>query len=159
VQKVEFRMIGGFFLNFDFLYGQLDVKAAALQEAKTLNPANVGLLQATSGKAKYYAVTFEPTYRARLHFERVNGYVFAGFGWFRRDLEFTGASGQGALLQPGSPPVFGSGGDSGAVDAGGGIDFKPSAARLKLYLEARVVHGLAVNHGTMLVPVSIGIRW
>ena len=154
-----FQMKGGFFLNFNFLFDELDVKAAALQQARTLNPTNVGLLQATSGKAKYYAVTFEPMYRAPLPGERVNGYVFAGFGWFRRNLEFTGNGGQGALLQPGSPTVFGSGGNSGAVDAGGGIDFKPSAARLKLYLEARVVHGLAINHETTLVPVSIGIRW
>jgi hypothetical protein len=28
-----------------------------------------------------------------------------------------------------------------------------------VYLEARVYHGLAINNGTTLVPVSVGVRW
>jgi hypothetical protein len=125
-----------------------------------LNPTNVGLLQATSGKAKYDALTFEPMYRAPFgERKRFNAYLFGGFGWFRRDLEFTGNSGQGSLLQPGSPSVFGRGGNSGAVDGGAGIDVRLPRRRWKVYVEVRAVHGLAVNHETTLVPVSAGLRW
>jgi len=39
-------------------------------------------------------------------------YGLAGFGTFRRTIEFTAASTQGTLSQPGNPIVFGQDGDS-----------------------------------------------
>ncbi len=148
------------FLTADFMFDQLGIQAAALQQARLSNPTDIGLLEATSGKAKFYSTTLDPTFRFRVS-RAVNVYAFGGFGWFRRNLEFMGTSGQGILLQPGSPAVFGSGGNSGAYDAGAGVNFRLPRALggLMLYAEARVVHGLAVNNATTLVPISAGIRW
>jgi hypothetical protein len=149
-----------FFIHVNFLFDELDVQQQALNQAKTLNPTNIGILEASKAQAKFYSTTLEPTYRFPAG-DRVNVYLFAGFGWFRRSVEFTEEnSGQGALLQPGGPAVFGSGGNSGAYDAGGGFDVRPFRGRLKLYWECRYLHGLAVNHETtLLLPVSAGIRW
>jgi len=147
-----------FYVGVNFLFDQLDVTSQALSDAKTLNPTNIQILQASHAYGKFYSATLEPTYRAPLG-TRVNGYVFGGFGWFRRSVEFTGAGGQGTLLQPGGPAVFASGGDSAAYDVGGGLEVRP-ARRLKFYWELRYLRGLAVNHETaLLMPLSVGIRW
>jgi hypothetical protein len=47
---------------------------------------------------------------------------------------------------------------SGSVDGGAGINFKKKGFPMP-YAEVRVVHGLAINHSTTLIPVSVGIRW
>lgn len=147
------------FLTGTFLFDQLDIKQSALQLARTLNPTNIGLLEATAGKAKFNSATLDLIFRFPVK-DPVAFYAFGGFGWLRRDLNFTGVSGEGALLQPGGPTVFGSGGDSGAFDAGGGINVRiPHAKGFAIYLEARVLHGLAVNHETTLLPISAGFRW
>jgi hypothetical protein len=147
------------FITANFMFDQLGIKQTALQQARILNPTNIGLLEANSGRAKYYSTTLDPTFRFPVP-GAVSVYVFGGFGWLRRNLEFTGASAQGALLQPGSPVVFGNGGNSGAYDAGAGIDFRPrKLGGLMFYTEARVLHGLAINNATTLVPISAGIRW
>jgi hypothetical protein len=148
------------FITANFMFEQLGVKQAALQDAIATNPTNIGLLEAASARAQFYSTTLDPTFRFPIAW-RVSGYVFGGFGWLRRDLEFTGVSGIGSLLLPGSPDVFGSGGNSGAYDVGGGLNFRlpRQAGGLMIYAEARVTHGLAVNNATMLTPVSIGIRW
>jgi hypothetical protein len=147
-------------LTFNFMYDQLDVKPTALQQARIMNPTNFGLLEASSGKAKFYSLTMDPTVRIPVS-RAVGVYVFGGFGWFRRNLEFNGTSAQGALLQPGSPAVFGTGGNSGVCDAGGGVNFKLSRQRghWVAYAEARFLHGLAINKYTTLLPISAGIRW
>jgi hypothetical protein len=147
-----------FFLGVNFLFDQLAAKEQALLAAQALNPTDIGLLQATGAKATYLSATLEPTYRVAAG-DRVTVYFFGGFGWFRRSLEFTGNSNAGALLQPGGPAVFGSGGDSGAFDAGAGTDFRPSKGRFTVYLEFRYLHGLALNHETTLIPLSAGFRW
>ena len=147
-----------FFLGVNFLFDQLAAKKLAVTDAQALNPTNIGLLQATGGKAKYYSTTLEPTFRQSAG-DRLTVYFFGGFGWFRRSLEFTGNAGFGALLQPGGPAVFGSGGNSGAFDAGAGADVRPSKGRFTVYLEFRYLHGLALNHETTLIPLSAGFRW
>ena len=148
------------FLNANFVFDRLDIGAAALQQAQTLNPTNVALLGATGGNATFYSVTLDPTFRFSMK-NRAELYAFGGFGWFRRKLEFTGPTAEGALLQPGNPAVFGSGGDSGAFDVGAGLNVRlPGHARaFMLYVEGRYIHGLAVNHRTTLAPVSLGFRW
>jgi hypothetical protein len=148
------------FLTANFLFDQVTVKPAAIEQAKVLNPTNVGILAANSGRAKFYSTTLDLTFRVPVK-GPVELYGFAGFGWLRRDLEFTGASGAGVLLEPGSPVVFGSGGNSGAFDVGGGAEFRlpRKAGGLMLYIEGRVLHGLAVNHETTLLPFSAGVRW
>jgi hypothetical protein len=147
-------------VTVNFLYDESGIKPDALQQARTLNPQNIGLLQATSGRAKLYSTTLDPTFRFRVK-SQADIYVFGGYGWFRRTLEFTGVSSQGELLQPGNPVVFGRGGNSGGFDAGGGVNFKlpHRLSGLMVYAEAKVLKGLAINSGTTLLPVSFGVRW
>jgi len=147
-------------VNANFMFDQLQVSQSALQETKTLNPTNLGLQQASSATGKFYSATLDPlTFRRRVN-SAVNVYMFGGFGWLRRSVDFAGVSVQGPLLQPNGPTVFGSGGNSGAYDAGGGASFHPHwLGPLKLYAEGRLLHGLAINRSTTLLPVSVGIRW
>jgi len=150
------------FVTANFMFDQLGVKQSALLEAKNLNPTNIGLLQATSAVGKFYSTTLDPTLRFPLNASgSVGTYLFAGFGWFRRDLKFTGISGEGDLLQPANPLVFGNGGNSGAFDVGAGLNFKLPGrmSSFMFYAEARVIHGLAVNNATTLVPISAGLRF
>lgn len=147
------------FITANFTFDRMPVTPAALQQARILNPANIGLLQATSARARFFSTTLDPTLRIPIT-PKVSLYALGGFGWFRRSLEFTGVSSQGALLQPGSPAVFGSGGNSGAYDFGGGIDYRPwKRVGLMFYAEARFLRGLAVNNASTLVPLSAGVRW
>jgi len=147
-----------FFLTANFMYDDLAVSQSALQTARTLNTTNVGLLAATSGIAKFYTLTLDPTFRFPVG-QRANVYVLGGFGFFRRDLQFSGSTTEGSLLQPVSQTVFGSGGNSGGFDAGGGVNFKLANTGLMVYAEARVVHGLGINTSNTLIPISAGIRW
>jgi hypothetical protein len=143
-------------VTVDFMFDQLGVKQSALQVAGTSNPTNIGVLEATGGRAKYYTATFDPTYRFWAR-GATGLYVLGGFGWMRRSLTLTGVSGQGSLLEPNSPVVFANGGNSGALDVGAGTNVKVGS--WVLYGEARVIHGLAANKSSTLVPVSVGIRW
>lgn len=160
-------MIGGdrdarvtWFVNFNFMFDQLQAKHAALVQAAQDNPTNLGLLQANSATAKYYGVSADVlTLRIRPS-ETFAFYPFAGFGWLRRSVDFSGPSVQGELLQPLGPTVFGQGGDSGAIDGGIGVSYGPKwMGPLKFYGEARFIHGLAINKSTTLIPLSAGIRW
>lgn len=148
-----------FFLDADYLYDQTSVKASALAAARILNPTDVGLLSATGGTARFNTVAFDPTLRMPIN-ENAEVYVFGGFGWFHREVDLTGASSQGSLLQPGNPAVFLRNASSGSFDGGGGINFKTRKKGWPMaYLEIRVVHGMAVNGSTTLVPFAGGIRW
>lgn len=156
------RQRWAFYLNVDFMLDQLGIKQSALQEAQILNPTNIGLLEATKGTARFYSTTLDPTFRFPAgKTGHSNVYVFGGFGWFRRSLDFTGVSAEGSLLQSSGPAVFGNGGNSGVCDAGAGVNVG-LPQRFKgwmFYVEGRVIHGLAVNKSTTLAPVSIGVRW
>ena len=77
---------------------------------------------------------------------------------FQRDLTLP-VFPLGALLQPGSPSVFLRNSSSGSVDGGGGINFRRMNGWAIPYVEVRVVHGLAVNKTTTLVPFSVGLRF
>jgi hypothetical protein len=162
----DFQAGGGFAINHrffvtaDFMFDQLGVKQTALEAAGASNPTNVGVLEATGGRAKYFSTTLDPTYRFPSR-GPATVYLFGGFGWMRRSIELTGVSGEGSLLEPNGPVVFGSGGDSGAYDAGAGANFRlgNKTGGLMLYVEARVIHGLAVNKSSTLIPISGGIRW
>lgn len=151
----------GWLVNGNFMIDQSAVNQTALQQAKILNPTNVGLLDATSASGKFYDTSLDlATFRFRLS-DTVKLHVFGGFGWLHRSIDFKGPSSEGSLLQPGGPTVFGSGSNSGAFDAGAGINYRPKrgTAGLALYAEIRVVHGLTVNSATTLLPISAGIRW
>jgi hypothetical protein len=146
------------FLNVDYLYAQAAVKSAALAEAKILNPTDVGLLTATGGTSRFNVVALDLTVRYQTS-RSAEIYAFGGFGLFRRQVDLTGVSDQGALLQPGNPSVFLRNSNSGSVDGGGGINFRRKNGWAIPYVEVRVVHGLAVNKTTTLVPLSVGLRF
>jgi Outer membrane protein beta-barrel domain len=148
-----------FFLDFDYLFDQTSVKSSALALAKNLNPTDIGLLNATGGKTRFNVVAFDPTFRWQISPHVVEAYVFGGFGWFQRRVGLTGVSDEGSLLQPGSPSVFLRNASSGSVDVGFGFNFRTIKSWAVPYVEVRVVHGLAVNSSTTLVPFAAGIRW
>jgi Outer membrane protein beta-barrel domain len=153
----RFGKVTLYWINVNFMFDELDVSQTALQTARTLNPTNVGLLAATSGRAKFYTVTDDITIRASVN-PRLDVYAFGGFGLLRRTLDFSGSASLGSLIQPASPTVFGNVGNSGGFDAGGGVNFKLRAG-WKVYAEGRVVHGIGINSGSTLLPISAGIRW
>jgi hypothetical protein len=147
-----------FFLDFDYLFDQTSVKSSALDLAKNLNPTDIGLLNATGGKTRFNVVAFDPTFRWKTP-SRVEVYAFGGFGWFQRRVDLTGVSNEGSLLQPGSPSVFLRNASSGSIDGGAGINVRNKKGWAIPYVEVRVVHGLAVNSSTTLVPFAAGVRW
>jgi hypothetical protein len=148
------------FLTGNFVFDKMRVSPAALAAAKELNPTDIGLLEANSAKTKFYGTTLDPTIRFPEYksLKGVSFYVFAGFGWLRRSVEFSGAAGEGTLLQPGSPAVFGASANSAAYDAGFGISYR-IARTVTVYVEGRRLHGLAVNNTTTLLPLAAGLRW
>ena len=145
-------------LTFNFMYDAAHVKSSALQTSTLPGATSPGV---PSAKARYYTVTFDPTYRI---FPRktVSPYVLGGFGWLRRSAEFT-APAQNPVIYPGTLPVAlvgaSSSANTGVFDIGGGFDFPISRSGLKFYGEARFVKGLAFNSHTRLVPLVFGIRW
>jgi hypothetical protein len=145
------------FLDFDYLYDQASVKQSALAAARNLNPTDIGLLNATGGSGRFNVVAFDPTVRFQIS-RHAEFYVFGGFGWLRRQVDLTGVNGEGALLQPGLPAVFLRDANSGSLDGGAGINFKKKG-RLMPYVEVRVVHGMAVNGSSTLIPFAVGLRW
>jgi len=148
------------YLNCNFLFDQSQITAQAIQQAIAANPQNTALLSAHSGQAKFFSATIDPTVRFAAT-ERWSVYVLGGFGWLRRNIDLSGVSTQGTLLQPASPAVFGTGGSSGAFGGGGGVDFGVGhhGAGAKVYFETRFLRGLGVNSGTTLAPLSAGLRW
>lgn len=145
------------FLDFDYLFDRTSVKSSALAAVRNLNPTNIGLLNATGGTGRFNVVAFDPTVRFPVS-KHAEVYVFGGFGWFHRQVDLTGVTNQGSLLQPGNPAVFLRTATSGSFDGGGGINFKKKGRPMP-YLEIRVVHGMAVNGSSTLIPFAAGIRW
>ena len=159
-----FQAGGGFVLRnnlaltFDFMYDAAYVKASALAASTAPGATAPGV---PSAKARYYTVTFDPTYRIRPR-RRVSPYVLGGFGWLRRSAEFT-APAPNPVIYPGSFPTPGVGASStantGVFDVGGGFDIALPRTGLKFYAEARFVKGLAFNSHTRLFPIVFGFRW
>jgi len=144
------------YLTINFNYQRSSIDSLALQQAILLNPQNTALLSAKSGKVKFYSTTLDPSYRFQIT-PRLGWYASGGFGWLRRTLEFDGI---GNLLQPATPSLFAPHGNSGVVDGGTGLDIGVSQGRgLKAYFEFRVLHGLAANSESTLIPLSAGLRW
>lgn len=111
------------------------------------------------GKARYYTLSLDPTYRIRPDW-RISPYVLGGGGWMRRTAELTSPSPYPQLF-----PEFLLGGgysthaNTGTIDGGGGADIRLTKTGLKMYVEMRYVKGMAFNSHSRLVPVTIGFRW
>jgi hypothetical protein len=145
-----------FYLTVNFMYDKLRATSAALAEAKAADMKQ--LASATSAHGNFSAVTLDPTLRHHLSI-RTSLYLSGGFGWFRRGVSFNGAN-PATLLQSNGITLDRLAANSGVFDLGGGVNFGLTRnGGLMLYAEARVYRGLAVNSGTTLAPLSLGVRW
>jgi hypothetical protein len=143
------------FIDADFLYARLKATMAAVEEAKS---QQTQLASATGAHGGFAAVTLDPTLRYPLTV-RTSLYLLGGFGWFRRGINFNGST-QPNLLRSTGSTLGRLSANSGVFDVGGGVNFGLTRkGGLMLYAEARVYRALAVNSGTTLVPLSVGLRW
>jgi hypothetical protein len=144
------------FITTNFMYDKLPATSEALKQAKSANMME--LANATSAHGSFSAVTLDPTVRRHLNL-RTSLYLSGGFGWFHRGVSFNGAN-PATLLQPNGITLDRLAADSGVFDLGGGVNFGLTRrGGPMLYFEARVYRGAAVNSGTTLVPLSVGVRW
>jgi hypothetical protein len=141
-----------------FLYDGMGVTGDALNQAKNLNPTDIKLLQANSAQARFYSAALDLKFLTPLSAGGLQFYGLAGFGWLRRTVDFSGVSTEGVLLQPGTPAVFQTQGNSASYDLGIGAYYRIGRTWM-LYVEGRRVHGLAVNSGITLLPLTIGVRF
>lgn len=144
------------FLTVDYLYTRLKATPAALQVI-TGNP-NDQLSAATSAHGAFSALTFDPTLRHAIN-NRVGIYVSGGFGWLRRGVAFADAN-PSTLIQSTGSTLENRSLNSGVVDLGGGVNFGlASEGGVMLFADVHVFKGLTVNGATVLLPVSVGVRW
>ena len=147
---------GTWFITANFMYEKFKATAAALAAAKNLNPTQ--LADATAAHGAFSSITIDPTIRYRFN-PRFSVYGLGGFGWLRRGVSFNGAN-PATLLQSNGVTLDRLVSNSGVFDAGGGANFGLSSrGGVMLFVEARVYRGMAVNGGSTLVPISLGVRW
>lgn len=127
-------------------------------------------LSEPDGKARIYAVTADPTLRLRLG-RGFSIYALAGGGYLRRTVEFTMPTYAqtfifdpwwgyfGPALVPVNMVLGSVTSNSGAVDAGGGINIPVRRTKAKMFVEARYFKGFTSNTRTTLVPITFGVRW
>jgi hypothetical protein len=143
------------FVTGNYLYNKFRVRSSALAEAVSKEPELSG---ATSAHGSFSAVTLDPTFRV-IPNSRYSLYWSGGFGWLGRGIGFNGVSAIPPLLPSGSS-LFRVASNSGVFDFGMGINFAPRSFHgVMPFAEARVYHGTAINSGSTLVPISVGVRW
>jgi hypothetical protein len=143
------------YLTSNYLYDKFRVRKAALSSAIAKESQ---LASATSAHGSFSAVTLDPTFRWTVN-PRSNLYWSGGFGWLHRGIGFNGVSTVPPLL-PNSSSLGSVASNSGVFDLGMGINYAPRSFRgVMLFTEGRVYHGTAINSGSTLVPVSVGVRW
>jgi hypothetical protein len=138
------------YITANYIYERLNATSMALSAANvtSANSAHVG----------FSAVTLDPTVRFPVNLQ-VGLYLSGGFGWLRRGVGFNGPN-PATLTQSSSPTLEKLAANSGVFDLGGGINFGLShRGGLMSYAEVRVYRGVAINSGTTLLPLSVGIRW
>jgi hypothetical protein len=155
------------YFNGNFLFEHLGVTQQALKQSlpspsttTTTGTTSTGTAQTpTAAKARFYSATFDPTFRYVIN-TRWSWYALGGFGWLERSIDFTGAANQGDLLQPAAPSLLKPSANSGAVDAGGGVNvLLGGQGSAMLFMEARYLRGLGGNRGAAIVPLAVGFRW
>lgn len=147
-----------YFITANFMYEKFKATPSALYKAQTTQTVSPNPLStATSAHGSFSAVTLDPTVRF-FKTRRGNAYLSGGFGWFRRGVSFNGAN-PGTLIQANGVSLDRLHAASGVFDGGGGVNFRLWKNGTMLFIEGRVYRGLAVNGGSTLIPVSLGIRW
>jgi hypothetical protein len=146
------------YVTANFMYEKFKANAAALGKASAENYPQ--LAKVTSAHGSFPAVTIDPTFRHAFS-RRLGFYAGGGFGWLRRSISFNGANlTTSTLLYPNNITLDRLHSNSGVFDIGGGVNVSPrKLGGFMLFAEARVYHGLAINSGSTLVPLSLGVRW
>jgi hypothetical protein len=161
----NFQAGAGYFFNpyvgftGNFMFHQLGITRSALDR-----------LNQPDGNARIYSFTFDPTVRIPIG-GRASIYFLAGGGYIRRTVEFT----QPTLAQttifdpwwgyfgPGLVPVDRVLGsvttDGGVYNVGGGVNIPVGRSGIKMFFEARYVHGFTEDTHTRIIPITVGIRW
>jgi hypothetical protein len=143
------------YLTGNYLYDKFRVRKTALETAITQPPQVMG---AKSGNGDFSAVTMDPTFRWTLGHQS-SAYFSGGFGWLHRGIGLNGLSPVSPLF-PNSSTLGSAHSNSGVFDFGMGVNFAPRSFRgLMLFIEGRVYHGTAINSGSTLLPISLGVRW
>jgi opacity protein-like surface antigen len=148
-----------FGITGNFMFNQLGITGSELLR-----------LNVPDGNARVYSFTVDPTLRLPLG-QHWSAYVVAGGGYLRRTVEFT----QPTLAQtfvfdpwwgyfgPALVPVnqiLGSvTSNAGAFDVGAGVNIPLPVPRLHLFVESRYFHGFTDKTNTIIVPITVGIRW
>lgn len=143
------------FITANFAFDQMGLTQAAVTNTNSLQSTKY-----TDGNARYYTTTLDPTLRFPLpRWSRgASVYFLGGFGWLRRSIDFVGAQTEPVVIHPTSPLLGSFEANSGVFDAGAGVNV-PIHRGLMAYAEVRVYQGLAINHATILVPFTFGVRW
>jgi hypothetical protein len=143
------------YVTGNYLYNKFRVRGSALAEAMSKDSALTG---ASSAHGSFSAVTLDPTFRVVPN-PRYSLYWTGGFGWLRRGIGFNGVSMLPPLLPSGSA-LYRVASNSGVFDFGMGANFVPRSFHgIMLFTEGRVYHATAINSGSTLVPISVGVRW
>jgi hypothetical protein len=147
------------YITGNYLYNKFRVRASALAEAvKAPGPPAPDLSGALSAHGSFSVVTLDPTLRV-IPNSRYNLYWSGGFGWLHRGIGFNGLNMIPPLLPSGSS-LYRVASNSGVFDFGMGVNFVPRSFHgFMPFAEARVYHGAAINSGSTLVPISVGVRW
>jgi hypothetical protein len=142
------------YLTANFMYDRLTATGSAVKMSNVTG--------ASSAHGSFSAVTFDPTVRYQFfkgNIVKSSVYFSGGYGWFRRGVAIDGP-GTETLNQSSTSTLEKLTANSGALDAGVGVNFGiTKRGALMVYAEARAYRGLAINSGTTLVPVSVGVRW
>lgn len=145
----------GWYVTGNYLFNKFRVRDTALATAVSKEPQLNG---ATSAHGTFSAITLDPTFRL-IPNRRYSLYWSGGFGWLHRGIGFNGVSTVPPLL-PSGTSLGGVGSNSGVFDFGMGVNFVPKFFHgVMFFTEGRVYHGTAINSGSTLVPISVGVRW
>ena len=145
------------YVTANFMYEKFKANAKALGKASSENSV---LANVTSAHGSFPAVTIDPTFRHSFN-RRFGFYAGGGFGWLKRSISFNGVNvTTSTLLYLNSITLDRLASNSGVFDIGAGVNAAPGKlGGFMLFAEARVYHGLAINSGSTLVPLSLGVRW
>jgi hypothetical protein len=152
------RKVRLFFVG-TYLYAKLGVTNDALKSSQNIDTTPFAK-DATDAEGRFLAVTFDPTLRFAVKGNhRLDIYGLGGFGWLRRDINFSQQN-QGTLVNPSNSTLGNVVSSSGIYDFGTGVNYAPTWLHgVMIYVEGRFYHGAAINNKTKLVPFSVGIRW
>ena len=161
----NFQAGAGYFFN---RYG--GVTATFMFSEPGITGRELNILNEPDGRARVYSVTVDPTFRIPLG-GRIGIYALAGGGYLRRTVEFTQPTVAqtfifdpwwgffGPALVPVNQILGSVTSNSGAFDAGAGINIPLRGTPIHLFVEARYVHGFTTNTNTSIVPIALGIRY